>query len=370
MKILIKILKGLLIVVAFFILGYYMVKYFVPSVGKAPNKEEMAASPYYHKGKFINSVQTTSAEFTQVPRILRNYFKRDVETNPSKEYIFTENNKQENDSILQVNWLGHAAVLFYKNGKYVLADPMLGQRASPFTFMGPERFSAPPISAEDLPELEAVVISHDHYDHLDYETIKKITAKTKYFYVPTGVKASLEYWGVPDEKIKEFSWWDTHTADGITITATPARHFSGRLLSQNNTFWASWVIEMDGDNIYFGGDTGIFDGFAEIDEKLGPFELALMPIGAYNEAWHDIHMDVPEAIDAFQQMRAKKLFPIHWGTFDLALHSWYEPINELEKISAEKDIPLLSYPQGKWFRLDDVSENGWWKQYSEEMSNK
>lgn len=336
MKILIKILKGLLIVVAFFILGYYMVKYFVPSVGKAPNKEEMAASPYYHKGKFINSVQTTSAEFTQVPRILRNYFKRDVETNPSKEYIFTENNKQENDSILQVNWLGHAAVLFYKNGKYVLADPMLGQRASPFTFMGPERFSAPPISAEDLPELEAVVISHDHYDHLDYETIKKITAKTKYFYVPTGVKASLEYWGVPDEKIKEFSWWDTHTADGITITATPARHFSGRLLSQNNTFWASWVIEMDGDNIYFGGDTGIFDGFAEIDEKLGPFELALMPIGAYNEAWHDIHMDAPEAIDAFQQMRAKKLFPIHWGTFDLALHSWYEPINELEKFPQKR----------------------------------
>ena len=369
MKILIKILKGLLIVVAFFILGYYMVKYFVPSVGKAPNKEEMATSPYYNKGKFVNSVHTTSAEFTQVPRILRNYFKRDVETNPTKDYVFTENNKQENDSILQVNWLGHAAVLFYKNGKYVLADPMLGKRASPFTYMGPERFSAPPILAEDLPELEAVVISHDHYDHLDYETIKKIIAKTKYFYVPTGVKASLEYWGVPSEKIKEFSWWDTHIENGISITATPARHFSGRLLSQNNTFWASWVIEMDGDNIYFGGDTGIFDGFGEIDEKLGPFDLAIMPIGAYNEAWHDIHMDPTEAIDAFQQMRAEKFFPIHWGTFDLALHSWYEPILDLENEAVEKDIPLLSIPQGKWFSLDAKSENGWWKQYSEEISS-
>ncbi|WP_340153038.1 MBL fold metallo-hydrolase [uncultured Marivirga sp.] len=368
MKTFLKIIKGLLIVVAFFFLGYYMVKYFVPSVGKAPNSEEMAQSPYYFKGKFINSVQTKSAEFSQVPQIVRNYFKRDVETNPSTDYIFTETNKLENDSILQVNWLGHAAMLFYKNGKYVLADPMLGERASPFQFMGPKRFSAPPISAENLPELEAVVISHDHYDHLDYETIRKITAKTKYFYVPTGVGASLEYWGVPSEKIKEFSWWDTHTENGISITATPARHFSGRLFSQNNTFWASWVIEMEGENIYFGGDTGIFDGFKEIDEKLGPFDLAIMPIGAYNDAWHDIHMDAKEAVDAFQQMRAGKLFPIHWGTFDLALHSWFEPILELENISIERQIPLLSHPQGKWFRVDDDSDNAWWKKYSKEIS--
>jgi L-ascorbate metabolism protein UlaG (beta-lactamase superfamily) len=126
---------------------------------------------------------------------------------------------------------------------------------------------------------------------------------------------------------------------------------------------------MDGENIYFGGDTGIFDGFGEIDEKLGPFDLALLPIGAYNEAWHDIHMDAKEAIDAFQQMRAKKVFPIHWGTFDLALHSWYEPILELENISTEQEIPLLSMPQGKWFQLDDESENGWWKKYSKEISS-
>ena len=367
MKILINILKGLLLVLAFFFLGYYMVKYFVPTVGKAPDPEEMTTSPYYHRGKFVNSVSTKSAEFTQIPRIIRNYFKRDVETRPTEAYIFTENNKQETDSILQVNWLGHAAILFHKNGKYVLADPMLGERASPFTFMGPKRFSNPPITADNLPELEAVVISHDHYDHLDYETIKKISDKTKFFYVPTGVRASLEYWGVPKEKIKEFSWWDTHTENGISITATPARHFSGRLFSQNNTFWASWVIEMDGDNIYFGGDTGIFDGFAEIDEKLGPFDLAVMPIGAYNEAWHDIHMDPKEAIEAYQQMRATKLFPIHWGTFDLALHSWYEPINDLESISTEKEIQLLSHPQGKWFQLEDESDIGWWKPYSKEV---
>lgn len=367
MKLFIKLIKGLLILVAFFILGYYMVKYFLPSVGKAPDSKEMKLSPYYKKGKFVNSIATTSAELTQIPRIIRNYFKRDVENQPVKDYTFTENGKLEDSRILQVNWLGHAAVLLYKNGKYVLADPMLGERASPVTYMGPKRFSAPPITAENLPELEAVVISHDHYDHLDYETIKAISTKTKYFYVPTGVAASLEYWGIPKEKIKEFSWWDTHSENGITITATPARHFSGRLLSQNNTFWASWVIEMDGDRIYFGGDTGIFDRFEEIDRKMGPFELAIMPIGAYDEAWHDIHMDAAEAVDAFRQMRANKLFPIHWGTFDLALHSWYEPIHELEKLAVENKLPLLAHPQGKWFRLADESENGWWKKHSAEF---
>ncbi|WNB17043.1 MBL fold metallo-hydrolase [Marivirga arenosa] len=368
MKKIFNILKGLLAIVAFFILGYYMVKYFVPSVGKAPEKSEMQKSPYYNKGKFVNVIPTKSAEFTQVPRIIRNYFKRNVETQPSPDYIFKETHKNENDSILQVNWLGHAAILLHKNGKYVLLDPMLGNRASPFSFMGPERFSAPPISAQDLPELDAVVFSHDHYDHLDYETIKKIADKTKLFYVPTGVRATLEYWGVKSEKIKEFSWWDTNSENGISITATPARHFSGRLFSQNNTFWATWVIDIDGDKIYFGGDTGIFKGFGEIDKKLGPFKLALLPIGAYNEAWHDIHMDAGEAVEAFKQMRADYMFPIHWGTFDLALHSWYEPIHELEEMAQKNDIPLISKPQGKWFQLSEESEIGWWKKYSKEIS--
>ncbi len=247
---------------------------------------------------------------------------------------------------------------------------MLGERASPFSFLGPKRYSPPPILADNLPELEAVIYSHDHYDHLDYTTILALKDKTKLFYVPLGVAASLKSWGIPTSQIKEFSWWDQFSqAHDITITATPARHFSGRLLNQNNTFWASWVIEWGSEKIYFGGDTGIFDGFKEIDERFGPFDVAFLPIGAYNQAWHDIHMNPEEAIAAFQQMSAKKLFPIHWGTFDLALHSWYEPIDELVKLSRSKDIPLITLPQGRWFSTtEDKIDPDWWKHYSKELS--
>ncbi|GAA5036840.1 hydrolase [Marivirga lumbricoides] len=353
-----------------------MIKYLHPPIGKAPEQSAMQASEYYANGKFQNSIETASADFKQMPKILKEYWNRKAEKSPTEAYQFEETGKekleQDTSNTVYFNWLGHAAILMYKNGKYILADPMLSERASPFSFLGPKRFSPSPIAAEDLPELEAVVISHDHYDHLDYETIKKIKDKTKYFYVPLGVASSLEYWGVPTEKIKEFTWYDSfQQSDNIKITATPARHFSGRLFSQNNTFWASWVIEWGDDKIYFGGDTGIFDRFAEIDEKLGPFNIAFMPIGAYNEAWHDIHMDPAEATDAFQQMRADKLYPIHWGTFDLALHSWYEPIQTLQSIAQAKNLPLISNPQGQWFSAEENNfDFNWWSQYSRILNTK
>ncbi len=370
MKFLKKLLKGLLITLAFFIIAFYMVKHLHRPIGKAPETSAMENSEFYQDGKFQNVIETVSADFKQMPGILKEYWNRKAEKAPTDAYQFEESGKnqlmQDTSSTLYVNWLGHAAILLQKNGKYILTDPMLSQRASPFSFLGPKRYSPSPIAAEDLPELEAVIISHDHYDHLDYETITKIKDKTKFFYVPLGVSASLEYWGVDKKKIKEFTWYDSfQQSDSIKITATPARHFSGRLFSQNNTFWASWVIEWGDDQIYFGGDTGIFDRFAEIDEKLGPFNIAFMPIGAYNQAWHDIHMDAAEAVDAFKQMRANKLYPIHWGTFDLALHSWYEPIEQLIKMSNDQNIPLISTPQGQWFSAQESDfDLNWWRQYS------
>lgn len=370
MKFLKKLLKGLLIALAFFVIAFYMIKYFHRPIGKAPEQSAMKTSEFYENGKFQNIIETASADFKQMPKILKEYWNRKAEKSPTAAYQFQETGKeklaQDTSNTLYVNWLGHAAILLQKNGKYILTDPMLSQRASPFSFLGPQRYSPSPIAAEDLPELVAVIISHDHYDHLDYETITKIKDKTQFFYVPLGVAASLEYWGVSPEKIKEFTWYDSfQQSDSIKITATPARHFSGRLFSQNNTFWASWVIEWGDSKIYFGGDTGIFDRFAEIDEKLGPFDIAFMPIGAYNQAWHDIHMDPAEAVDAFQQMRAAKLYPIHWGTFDLALHSWYEPIQSLQAIAQAKNIPLISTPQGQWFSPEENDfDLNWWSPYS------
>jgi L-ascorbate metabolism protein UlaG (beta-lactamase superfamily) len=376
MKLLKKLIKGLLIMLAFFIGSFYMVKYLQPSIGKAPDQSEMEKSPYYKDGKFQNVVLTSSADFKQAPSIFKDYWNRKAESKPNEEYIFNEQGQEkvQNDTTgnLYVNWLGHAALLLQKKGKYILTDPMLSKRASPFSFLGPKRYNSSPIAIEDLPELEAIIISHDHYDHLDYETITKIKNRTKFFYVPLGVAASLIYWGVDPAKIKEFTWYDSHLQnDDLRITATPARHFSGRLLSQNNTFWASWVIEWGDDTIYFGGDTGIFDRFAEIDKQFGPFDIAFMPIGAYNPAWHDIHMNPEEAVDAFLQMRANTLFPIHWGTMDLALHSWYEPIEDFVNLSKDQNLPLISTPQGLWFSLNESEfDLNWWRKYSTVLNMK
>ncbi|MBK6264452.1 MBL fold metallo-hydrolase [Marivirga sp. S37H4] len=370
MNLLKKLLKGLLILLAFFVIVFYMVKFFHTPIGRAPEKSAMQSSDYYQDGEFINPVPTSSADFSQLPEILKSYWNRKAEKRPNSGYIFEETGKskleEDTTGSVFVNWLGHAALLLQKEGKYILTDPMLSKRASPFSFLGPKRYNPSPIPTEDLPELEAVIISHDHYDHLDYETIVKLKDKTKFFYVPLGVAASLVYWGVAPEKIKEFNWYDSfQQTDDLKITATPARHFSGRLFSRNNTFWASWVIKWGEENIYFGGDTGIFDRFAEIDEKFGPFDIAFMPVGAYNDAWHDIHMNPEEAVDAFRQMRADKLYPIHWGTFDLALHSWYEPIQKLTEMSEERNIPLTSTPQGQWFSLDESGfDLNWWRKYS------
>lgn len=380
LSLLMKILKGFAIGIlslgVIFTIGYFMIKHLLPSVGQAPEPTEMEKSPYYQDGKFQNIIETKSADFSQMPGIMKDYIKRKAEGAPSSDYVFQESNRdlliQDTSGSIHYNWLGHAAVLMEKDSKYILLDPMLGRRASPFSFLGPQRYSAPPILAEDLPDLEAVIYSHDHYDHLDYETVLKIKDKTKFFYVPLGVAATLLKWGVKQTQIRELSWWDQANQEyDITITATPARHFSGRLLSQNNTFWASWVIKWGNENVYFGGDTGIFDGFEEIDEKLGPFDMAILPVGAYNDAWHDIHMNPEEAAKAFGQMRAEKLLPIHWGTFDLALHSWYEPIQDLIKYSEKQNLPLITLPQGRWFSKSDYPKDVyWWKPYSKELSQK
>jgi L-ascorbate metabolism protein UlaG (beta-lactamase superfamily) len=365
--IIIKIVAALLL---FVFLGFYMVKFFNKAVGDAPSAEACEQSEHFKDGKFQNSIPTSAADFSETPKIMKDYFNRNVESKPIDSYVFEEVGKADmlNDTTDQIyfNWLGHAAILMQYQGKYILMDPMLGQRASPFSFLGPKRYSAPPITAENLPTIEAVVLSHDHYDHLDYETIKIIKDKVKYFYVPVGIGASLRYWGVAEEQIVELDWWESKSFNNIEIIATPARHFSGRLLSQNNTFWASWVIKWGDHSIYFGGDTGIFDGFTEIGKKYAPFDIAFMPIGAYNKSWHDIHLDPEEAVDAFKQLgTAKKFYPIHWGTFDLALHSWYDPIERLIKEADKESIPLLTNVQGKWTPVSGETEDlYWWKNYS------
>ena len=190
-----------------------------------------------------------------------------------------------------------------------------------------------------------------------------IQHKVKYFFVPLGVGETLRYWGIPDKKIKELGWWEAYEGHNFKITAAPARHFSGRFLTQNNTFWASYAIEMGGQKIYFGGDSGYFGGYEEIGQRLGPFDLSLMPIGAYDLAWANIHLNPQEAVQAHQEVQGGVLLPTHWGTFDLALHSWYEPMELLIKEAKGGRVPLLTPMPGQWITPTSDTDAIWWQQY-------
>lgn len=355
-------LIGLIIFSFFGLIFIHMHKAF----GKSPDEDRMKQSPQFEDGKFQNPVKTESADFSQVPGILKRMIKRDVEKAPVGNYHFSE--KGSPGEGLWVNWLGHASLLLHYKDKYVLTDPMLSGRASPFSWMGPQRFFNSPVMPGDMPEIELLIISHDHYDHLDYRSIKQLSEKVKHFVVPLGVAASLRHWDIPGNKIIEMDWWEDTLVSGIRLTATPARHFSGRLFSRNNTLWNSYVLEMDSLNIYFAGDSGFFEKYKDIGDAKGPFDLSFIPIGAYDQAWADIHLNPEEAAHTWQLLNGGRMMPIHWGTFDLGLHPWYEPIDWLLREAGQQNIPLITPRPGEWIApLSDTTDPHWWKAYSRQF---
>jgi L-ascorbate metabolism protein UlaG (beta-lactamase superfamily) len=232
---------------------------------------------------------------------------------------------------LAVTWLGHSTALLELDGYRVLTDPIWSDRCSPSRTVGPQRLHPVPAPLEALPALDAVLISHDHYDHLDMDTVLALARTQRApFVVPLGVGAHLLQWRIPSERIVELDWHE-HTRIGeLRLECTPARHFSGRFLSRNTTLWSSWAIIGPQHRVYFGGDTGYSRSFERIGADHGPFDLTLMPVGAYNTSWPDIHMNPEEAVRAHRDVTdAGLLVPIHWGTFRLAPHPWAEPIERL-----------------------------------------
>lgn len=242
---------------------------------------------------------------------------------------------------LAVTWYGHATTLVEVDGYRILTDPVWSERVSPSPLVGPARMHPVPQPLADLPPIDAVIISHDHYDHLDKETVRELVARQDTpFLVPIGIGAHLRHWGVPDERIVELDWGGSVSLtdlgrgrDGadLVLTCTEARHFSGRGLLRNTTLWASWSIVGPTRRVYFGGDTGFTKAFAEAGAALGPFDLTLLPIGAYDERWPDVHMNPEEAVRAHADLCGGNpghglLVPIHWATFNLAFHGWSEPV--------------------------------------------
>jgi L-ascorbate metabolism protein UlaG (beta-lactamase superfamily) len=242
---------------------------------------------------------------------------------------------------LRLTWLGHSTTLVEIGGQRVLTDPIFSDRCSPFGWIGPQRFFPPPIALADLPPVAAVVISHDHYDHLDQASVVALAARGTVFFLPLAVGTHLERWGVPPAQVRELDWWQSASIEGLRITATPARHFSGRLpWRENETQWASWVIDGGERRVFYSGDTGYAPTFAEIGRRLGPFDAALVKIGAYGETWPEIHVNPEEAVKLSQDTRARLLFPVHWATFNLAFHRWNEPADRVVAAAQTAGVTL------------------------------
>lgn len=265
---------------------------------------------------------------------------------------------------LRITWMGHSTVFIEIDGKRFVTDPVWSKRTSPISWIGPARFFKIPIKLDDLPEIDGVIISHNHYDHLDSATIKELAKKNVMFYVPLAVGAHLESWGVDKKYIKEFDWWDElKLENNFKLVAVPARHYSGRgMFDRNETLWASWIIKSSNHNVYFGGDSGYSPDFKIIGDKYGPFDVTMLEIGAYDVNWPDIHMGPKLAVQAHLDLKGGALLPIHWGTFRLAFHTWNEPAEKIIKYAKEKNVKLLLPPPGSINNYPELAVKSYWWQ--------
>jgi L-ascorbate metabolism protein UlaG (beta-lactamase superfamily) len=330
--------------------------------------------------KFLNPVPTTIGGFSTALKVLPRFLKNTAETTPRMPVgpFFTDTSiyAKPPESGLRVTWFGHSGILLEIDGVRILVDPIWEQRASPLQFMGPKRFWAPTMRLEDMPRLDAVLISHDHYDHLGAHTVRKLarlpaTAGAKWI-TSLGVARRLRGMGVPKADITELDWTQSVEVAGaelgssLKITSLPARHFSGRgILDRFTTLWASFVLEGPRHRVYFGADTGWWEGFSEIGAQYDRFDLTLLEIGAFDSLWDGIHLGPDNAVRAFDAMgasaRAGLLMPIHWGLFSLGLHAWRQPIERLELISRDYTARLWSPQPGLPTEVAGPLFNDWWR---------
>jgi len=268
------------------------------------------------------------------------------------------------DGPSRATWLGHSTVLLEIDGVRVLTDPVWGERVSPVSFAGPRRFHPVPVRLDELPAVDAVLVSHDHYDHLDHGTIVELARRDVPFYTSLGVGAHLEAWGVSPSRIVELDWWEEAVLPNgrLSFTATPSRHFSGRGNGANGTAWSSWALRSANHRVFFSGDTGLTPELAEIGTRLGPFDLVMLEVGAFDPAWSQIHLGPENALVAHRMLRGATLLPVHWGTFDLALHAWDEPVEVLVRQAAAERVHLVTPRLGRAIEPSRIEHpDPWWR---------
>ncbi len=283
---------------------------------------------------------------------------------PSEPFDISKWNEQRD---LQFTWLGHTTFLIKIDDKVILTDPMFSQRAGSFGWVSPKRYSETLTSTDVLPELDVVLITHNHPDHLDKESIKALIPRTRHFITPLAVGELLEEWGVPHKKISELDWWQTKSIDELTITAAPAKHTSERgIFDKNMTLWVSYGIQGKKQNIYLSGDSGWFKGLYDIGERLGPFNVTFFEIGAYSnlKGQMEVHYTSEQAVKAHQAVRGKLIVPSGWGTFDLGLFPWYEPIEQFLNAANQAGVQYLAPKIGEVVNPEQIGDHeAWWKPY-------
>lgn len=357
--------------ISFLILLTIMFINLSPQFGKSPSAQKQAEYEklaHFQDGKFQNLIPTTmDMDFWKAMRLLPEFFKNDPRKKPDFDIPVLKVDSLDLVKIkepAQMVWFGHSAFLLQIDGKNILLDPMFGDVPAPHPLLGNKRFSSElPIAVEKLPQIDLIIFSHDHYDHLDYGSVQKLKAKTKKFLVPLGVGSHLSFWGVENEKIQELDWWDETSYEELDFVFTPSRHFSGRgLTNRFSTLWGSWVIQGKSEKIYFSGDSGYGSHFSEIGEKYGPFDFAMLECGQYNENWKEIHMMPEETAQAGVDLDAKTIMPIHWGAFALAMHSWTDPVERVLVKADQLNIPVFIPKIGEYFEIEPQmkTREQWW----------
>lgn len=259
--------------------------------------------------------------------------------------------------------LGHSTLLLKLGGAWWLTDPVFSERASPVQWLGPKRFHAPPLSIEELPAIKGVILSHDHFDHLDREAIMRLAPKVEVFVTPLGVGDRLIAWGVDRAKVRQLNWWQETSVDAIQLIATPAQHFSGRgLFDGDRSLWASWVIAVGDLKLFFSGDTGYHSDFKTIGDRFGPFDMTFLETGAYDLQWADVHMQPEQTLQAHLDLKGRWLLPVHNGTFDLAMHAWHEPFDRIQSLAEHHGVALATPEMGEILSLKQPHGGRlWWR---------